>query len=82
MIMHPTAIPSMTDMTLRINTGLRRSEGVEKKNREIRTGTREAEPLVTMRREVNEYLRAVRGSISCPGIEEKLCGSAPREDII
>ena len=54
MVMHPTTTPNTIDMTLRINTGLRLSEGVEKKNREIRTGTREAEPLVTTRRKVNK----------------------------
>ena len=70
MVMHPTPIPNMTDTTLRMNTGLRRSEGVEK-NSKMRTGMRIPEPHATIIRMINGSLMAERGSISGGGMGDE-----------
>ena len=54
MLRIPSVIPLRMDITLRKNIGLRLSELVEKKNKLMAIGTRNAEPVVTMRIMINE----------------------------
>ena len=53
MLRIPSVIPLRMDITLRKNMGLRLSELVEK-NKLMAIGTRNAEPVVTMRIMINE----------------------------
>ena len=58
MFIAPIVIPRSIERTFRINTGFRRREVVEKKKRETVIGTRNDDPMVTMRRTESEEVMA------------------------